>query len=143
MTGGKSNSTLSGNISLDQGDNEFVSYQQDEYGNPYVAFKIDAQGVHFYNKNGVELSRFAPDGTYYYNASGNVITKISTTGFEYFDDNGVKRASFGISNTGMIRLMMYDADGTGRTLIGQNPKTGDQVSATTVAGQDVETEFLA
>jgi len=176
-TGAKSNATYSGNIALDHGQGEFVSYQTDSEGNKYQAYKIDAQGIHYYNEFGIEITKIAPDGTYYYNsngslickvapdgtyyydgnghlltkiapdgthyydASGNLLTKISVNGFDYYDANGITRINIGASNAGMIRIEMFDTDGTPRTWIGQDPSDGDQVSATSVQGENVETNL--
>lgn len=158
-TGAKANSTYSGNISLDHGQGEFVSYQTDSGGNKYQAYKMDAQGIHYYNALGDEITRIAPDGTYYYNnsgnllckvapdgtyyydASGNLLTKISVNGFDYYDANGITRINIGASSAGMIRIEMFDTDGTPRTWIGQNPSGGDQVAAVSVSGENVETNL--
>ena len=158
-TGAKSNSTLSGNIALDHGQGEFVSYQTSEDGYKYEAYKIDAQGIHYYNELGVEITRIAPDGTYYYDengslltkiapdgthyydANGHLLTKISVNGFDYYDANGVTRINIGASSAGMIRIEMFDADGTPRTWVGQSPADGDQLLAVSVFGENVETNL--
>lgn len=139
-TGSQSNTTLSGNISLEQGTNELVSYTTVN-NTKVVSYKIDTAGIHYYNSSGVEISRIAPDGVYYYDTSGHLLTKISPSGFDYYDTNGVKRISVGASSSGMMRMLFYDADGTGRTIVGQNPNGGDQVVATSIPGHDVETEL--
>lgn len=158
-TGAKANSTYSGNIALDHGQGEFVSYQTDSNGNKYQAYKIDASGIHYYNASGVEITKIAPDGTYYYNssgnllckvapdgtyyynASGNLLTKISVNGFDYYDANGITRINIGASSAGRIRIEMFDTDGTPRTWIGQSPADGDQVVAVSVQGENVETNL--
>ena len=176
-TGAKANSTYSGNISLDHGQGELVSYQTDSGGNKYQAYKMDAQGIHYYNELGAEITRIAPDGTYYYDengnllckvapdgtyyydasgnlltkiapdgthyydASGNLLTKISVNGFDYYDANGITRINIGASSAGMIRIEMFDTDGTPRTWLGQSPADGDQVAAVSVSGENVETNL--
>lgn len=176
-TGAKANSTYSGNISLDHGQGELVSYQTDSGGNKYQAYKMDAQGIHYYNALGTEITRIAPDGTYYYNnsgnllckvapdgtyyydasgnlltkiapdgthyydANGNLLTKISVNGFDYYDANGITRINIGASSAGMIRIEMFDTDGTPRTWLGQSPADGDQVAAVSVSGENVETNL--
>ena len=176
-TGAKANSTYSGNISLDHGQGELVSYQTDSGGNKYQAYKMDAQGIHYYNELGAEITRIAPDGTYYYDnsgnllckvapdgtyyygasgnlltkiapdgthyydASGNLLTKISVNGFDYYDANGITRINIGASGAGMIRIEMFDTDGTPRTWLGQSPADGDQVAAVSVSGENVETNL--
>ena len=158
-TGAKANSTYSGNISLDHGQGELVSYQTDSGGNKYQAYKMDAQGIHYYNELGAEITRIAPDGTYYYNNSGsllckvapdgtyyydaseNLLTKISVNGFDYYDANGITRINIGASSAGMIRIEMFDTDGTPRTWLGQSPADGDQVAAVSVSGENVETNL--
>ena len=140
-TGAKANSTYSGNIALDHGQGEFVSYQTDSGGNKYEAYKMDARGIHYYNELGVEITRIAPDGTYYYDANGHLLTKISVNGFDYYDANGVTRIKIGASGAGMIRIEMFDTDGTPRTWIGQSPADGDQVAAVSVQGENVETNL--
>lgn len=194
-TGAKANSTYSGNISLDHGQGELVSYQTDSGGNKYQAYKMDAQGIHYYNELGVEITKIAPDGTHYYNnngnllckiapdgtyyydnsgnllckvapdgtyyydasgnlltkiapngthyydASGHLLTKISVNGFDYYDANGITRINIGASGAGMIRIEMFDTDGTPRTWLGQSPADGDQVAAVSVSGENVETNL--
>ena len=176
-TGAKANSTYSGNISLDHGQGELVSYQTDSGGNKYQAYKMNAQGIHYYNELGAEITRIAPDGTYYYDnngnllckvapdgtyyydasgnqltkiapdgthyydASGNLLTKISVNGFDYYDANGITRINIGASGAGMIRIEMFDTDGTPRTWLGQSPADGDQVAAVSVSGENVETNL--
>lgn len=176
-TGAKANSTYSGNISLDHGQGELVSYQTDSGGNKYQAYKMDAQGIHYYNELGTEITRIAPDGTYYYDnsgnllckvapdgtyyydasgnlltkiapdgthyydSSGNLLTKISVNGFDYYDANGITRINIGASGAGMIRIEMFDTDGTPRTWLGQSPADGDQVAAVSVSGENVETNL--
>lgn len=157
-TGAKSNTTLSGNISLEQGSNEMVSYTTVN-GAKIVTYKIDENGIHYYDTTGKEIARYSADGVHYYNASGSeilrispsgmtfyndygvAISTISVNGFEYYDTNGVKRISTGASSTGMMRMLFYDGDGTPRTIIGQNPNGGDQVTATSIPGHNVETEL--
>lgn len=87
-TGAKSNSTYSGNISLDHGQGELVSYQTDSGGNRYQSYKMDASGIHYYNALGTEITRIAPDGTYYYNNSGNLLAKVAPDGTYYYDASG-------------------------------------------------------
>ena len=176
-TGAKSNSTLSGNIALNQGQGELVSYQTNENGEKFLTYKIDYDGIHYYNEDGVETSLFSPNGVFYYdedgdllskisgtsteyydgsgnviskidtngvhyyNTSGEEITKVSSDGFDYYDTNGVKRINIGASSAGMMRIEMFDTDGTPRTLIGQNPADGDQVLAVSVFGENVETNL--
>ena len=157
-TGAKSNSTLSGNISLEQGLGELLGYSTID-GVKVLTYKIDKDGVHYYNTAGVELTRISADGisyyddngvllskidgsgTHYYNTSGVEQTKISTDGFDYYDTSGNKRINIGASSAGMMRLEMFDADGTPRTLIGQNPADGDQVLAVSISGENVETNL--
>ena len=69
------------------------------------------------------------------------IASINTSGFQYFDTNAVQRITIGADSGGKMQILLYDTDGTPRTLIGQNPSGGDQVVATSVVGHNVVTEL--
>lgn len=71
-----------------------------------------------------------------------VVNRIDVNGNHYYDMNGNERISTGIdTNTGYMRMLFRDSDGTARTIIGQNPADGDQVIAVSTPGNDVETEL--
>lgn len=111
-TGAKSNSTLGGNISLEHGANELVAYTDN---NTKLSYKIDVNGVHFYNALGVEISRYGADGVHYYNASGDEIASISATGTNYYDNSGRLMTSIDADGT-----HYYDNSGVEITKIDEN-----------------------
>ena len=114
-TGAKANSTYSGNISLDHGQGELVSYQTDSGGNKYQAYKMDAQGIHYYNELGAEITRIAPDGTYYYDENGNLLCKVAPDGTYYYDASGNLLTKIAPDGT-----HYYDASGNLLTKISVN-----------------------
>lgn len=105
-TGATSNTTLSGNISLEHGTNELVSYTSTS-GEKMIAYKIDVAGIHYYDENGVEISRYAPDGIHYFNDSGTEIAKIDSNGMTFYDPSGVA-----ITKIGSVGTQYFDNSGT-------------------------------
>lgn len=73
-----------------------------------------------------------------------IINRINITGNHYYDIDENERITTGIDeDTGYMRMLFKDANGTSRTIIGQNPADGDQVIAVSTYGNDVETELTS
>lgn len=136
--GSNSTSTLSGNIQINEGTGELIITKQ--VGNDTkVVNKIDVNGNHYYNINGVELSKIDIYGSHYYNTNGVEVNKIDVNGSHYYDTNGVERITTGVdTTTGYMRMLVKDANGKSGIIVGQNPKNGKHIIATSVDGLDVE-----
>lgn len=161
LTGGGTTNTLTGNIVFDEALGELRQTKLIN-GVPVVVFRMNADGIQYYNDDGNLLQRISPSGIEYYNGSeellqritatgtefydadGNLQHKIDATGDHYYDDNETERLVTGIDSRGYMRMLFKSSDGTPRTLIGQSPKDGEQVVAVSLDDTvDVETELLA
>ena len=133
-TGAKSNTTLRGNISLEHGEGELVSYQNNN-GRKAMTYKVDvngvhyydideqeiarfsADGIHYYSSNGTELVKFAPDGTHYYNDTGREIVKIDNTGMGFYNTSGnliskITETGTAYYNTSGVKIAEINSTGT-------------------------------
>ena len=129
LKGGKSTEALSGAIVFDEALGEF---RQTKIvgGVPVVTFRMDGNGIAYYNDN------------------GTIANKIDAKGNHFYDSNGIERISTGLDSTGKMRMIFRNANGVAKIIIGQNPKDGNPVIAVTKPDTaeeiyDVEEELMA
>lgn len=137
--GSASTATLSGNIVIDEGAGELRVYKTVE-GIPTLASKMDANGTYYYGDTGEVISSITTEGSKYYDNDGNLLCIVNNSGFNFYDVNGVLRATISQSASGNMRILTYDANGKGITLMGQAPN-GTPTIASVVSGYDVEQEL--
>lgn len=109
LTGGGTTNTLTGNIVFDEALGEFRQTKIIN-GVPVVVFRMSAEGIQYYNDDGV-------------------LTHKIDTQDHYYDENGTERLITGMDSNGMMRMLFKNAQGIGQIFIGQNPANGSPVFA--------------
>lgn len=121
LTGGGTTNTLTGNIVFDEALGEFRQTKIIN-GVPVVVFRMNAEGIQYYNDDGV-------------------LTHKIDTQDHYYDENGTERLTTGMDANGKMQMLFKDANGVPNILIGQNPNGGTPVIAAVKQGLNVITEL--